>query len=131
MYSPATCSVYIKHLPEETDRLWLYEKFAPFGGVLSVRVLTTESGICRGVGFINYADPDSAARAVAAMNGLPLGDKRLYVALQTNRQQQQQQTPPPVQVQHSHSHHHHPQQQQHHAYQPQHHHHHPQHQHMM
>lgn len=90
MYSPASCSVYIKHLPEQTDRLWLYEKFAPFGGVMSVRVLTTETGICRGVGFINYADPDSAARAVAAMNGMPMGgDRRLYVALQTHRQQQQ------------------------------------------
>jgi len=74
----------------QTDRLWLYEKFAPFGGVMSVRVLTTETGICRGVGFINYADPDSAARAVAAMNGMPMGgDRRLYVALQTHRQQQQ------------------------------------------
>jgi RNA recognition motif-containing protein len=58
---------------------------------MSVRVLTTETGICRGVGFINYADPDSAARAVAAMNGMPVGgDRRLYVAMQTHRQQQQQ-----------------------------------------
>lgn len=75
----------------QTDRLWLYEKFAPFGGVMSVRVLSTEAGVCRGVGFINYSDPDSAARAVAAMNGMPMGgDRRLHVALQTHRQHQQQ-----------------------------------------
>jgi RNA recognition motif-containing protein len=84
----------------QTDRLWLYEKFAPFGGVMSVRVLSTETGICRGVGFINYADPDSAARAVAAMNGMPVGgERRLYVALQTHRQQQQQQQMSPHHMQ--------------------------------
>jgi len=31
------------------------------------------AGICKGVGFINYGDPDAAARAVAAMNGMPMG----------------------------------------------------------
>ncbi len=72
--------------PPQTDRLWLYEKFAPFGSVLSVKVLTNENGTCKGVGFINYGDHDAAQRAVAAMNGMPMGgDKRLYVALQTNR----------------------------------------------
>ncbi|KAF8071377.1 PGLP2 [Scenedesmus sp. PABB004] len=80
------CSVYIKFLPETTDRLWLYEKFAPHGPVLSVKVLTNDAGACKGVGFINYGDADSALRAVAAMHGMPLGgDKRLYVALQTHR----------------------------------------------
>lgn len=80
------CSVYIKYLPEVTDRLWLYEKFAPFGAVLSVRVLTNEDGLCKGVGFINYGDQDAAQRAVAAMHGMPMGgDKRLHVALQTHR----------------------------------------------
>jgi len=70
----------------QTDRLWLYEKFSPFGAVLSVKVLTNEQGVCKGVGFINYGDPDAAARAVAAMNGMPIGmDRRLYVALQTHR----------------------------------------------
>ncbi|WIA32650.1 hypothetical protein OEZ86_003451 [Tetradesmus obliquus] len=80
------CSVYIKYLPEVTDRLWLYEKFAPFGAVLSVKVLLNEAGLCKGVGFINYGDQDAAQRAVAAMNGMPMGgDKRLHVALQTQR----------------------------------------------
>eukprot|EP00878_Enallax_costatus_P002507 GHUV01002687.1.p1 GENE.GHUV01002687.1~~GHUV01002687.1.p1 ORF type:complete len:330 (+),score=66.62 GHUV01002687.1:218-1207(+) len=85
-YGGGVCSVYIKYLPEPTDKLWLYEKFAPYGAVLSVKVLTNENGTCRGVGFINYGDPDAAARAVAAMNGMPVGgDKRLFVSLQTHR----------------------------------------------
>eukprot|EP00882_Tetradesmus_deserticola_P002382 GHRQ01002541.1.p2 GENE.GHRQ01002541.1~~GHRQ01002541.1.p2 ORF type:complete len:342 (+),score=117.56 GHRQ01002541.1:178-1203(+) len=80
------CSVYIKYLPEVTDRLWLYEKFAPFGAVLSVKVLTNEAGLCKGVGFVNYGDQDAAQRAVAGMHGMPVGgDKRLHVALQAHR----------------------------------------------
>jgi polyadenylate-binding protein len=70
----------------QTDKLWLYEKFAPFGAVLSVKVLTNEAGLCKGVGFINYRDQDAAQQAVSAMNGMPMGgDKRLHVALQTHR----------------------------------------------
>jgi polyadenylate-binding protein len=70
----------------QTDKLWLYEKFAPFGAVLSVKVLTNEVGLCKGVGFINYRDQDAAQQAVSAMNGMPMGsDKRLHVALQTHR----------------------------------------------
>lgn len=47
----------------QADKLYLYEKFAPLGAVLSVRVLTDETGNCRGVGFVNYADPRAASQA--------------------------------------------------------------------
>ena len=45
----AGASVYIKGMPEDADKLWLYEKFARFGGICSVRVLVDEqSGKCNG-----------------------------------------------------------------------------------
>lgn len=58
-----------------------------YAGLLSMSTLLCFLlWICRGVGFINYGDPDAAARAVAAMNGMPVGgDKRLFVSLQTHR----------------------------------------------
>lgn len=34
----ATSSVYVKNLPPEADKLYLYEKFAPYGGISSVKV---------------------------------------------------------------------------------------------
>ena len=34
-------SLYVKNLPVNADRLFLYEKFAPFGAVLSVKVCST------------------------------------------------------------------------------------------
>ena len=34
----ASSSVYVKNLPQDADKLYLYEKFAPFGGISSVKV---------------------------------------------------------------------------------------------
>ena len=44
-------------------------KTAPFGAVLSVKVLTDESGKCRGVGFVNFSENDAAVRAQRALHG--------------------------------------------------------------
>lgn len=83
---PQPSSIYIKNLPPETDKLYLYEKFAPFGGVASVKVLADEAtGQCRGVGFVNYVDSTSAMQAVGAMHNLRMGERILHVSLQTHR----------------------------------------------
>ena len=34
-------SVYVKNLPQDADKLYLYEKFAPYGGISSVKVRAT------------------------------------------------------------------------------------------
>lgn len=34
----AVASLYVKNLPPLADKLFLYEKFAPFGAILSVKV---------------------------------------------------------------------------------------------
>lgn len=80
------CSLYVKNLPIEADRLFLYEKFAPHGAVHSVKILSDEqSGKCRGVGFVNYGDANGALKAIQALHGSKLGDKLLHVSLQTHR----------------------------------------------
>lgn len=84
---PAGCaSLYVKNLPPETDKLWLYERFAPHGAILSVKVLLEEnSHRCRGVGFVNYADSQGALNAIQNVHGVKVADKVLHVSLQTNR----------------------------------------------
>jgi RNA recognition motif-containing protein len=73
-------------LHSQATPLWLYEHFAPYGGVLSVKLLTDEAGAPRGVGFVNYVDQASASRAVDALHGLPLsGERRLFVSHQVQR----------------------------------------------
>lgn len=80
-------SLYLKNLPPEADRLYLYEFFAPLGPVQSVRVLEDENGQCRGVGFVNYADNASALAAIQALNGAPVaGGRILHVSLQPPRE---------------------------------------------
>ena len=82
-----SASVYIKNLPPTCDKLLLYEHFAPQGAILSVKVLTdSTTGQCRGVGFVNYANPMAAMSAVHALHGLQVGDKPLHVSLQTAAQ---------------------------------------------
>ena len=40
----ASSSVYVKNLPQDADKLYLYEKFAPFGGISSVKVRASPGG---------------------------------------------------------------------------------------
>lgn len=83
---PVQCSsIYIKNLPSDCDKLFLYEKFAPFGSIQSVKTLEDEKGSCRGVGFVNFGEGGAAARAVQALNGAKVGDRNLHVSLQTHR----------------------------------------------
>lgn len=43
----------LQNLPVDADKLFLYEKFSPYGAILSVKVLNDpQSGQCRGVGFV-------------------------------------------------------------------------------
>lgn len=92
-------------LSPQADKLFLYEHFAPLGAILSVNVLTDDSGACRGVGFVNFADKRDAAAAAAALNGTRLSEKPLHISIQPVRmragrvsapvQAQQQVTHPP------------------------------------
>ena len=51
-----------------------------------MQVLQDETtGLCRGVGFVNYIDQQGAATAIQAVNGLKAGDKFLHVSLQSHR----------------------------------------------
>ena len=78
-------SVYVKNLPPEADKLFLYERFAPHGAILSVKVLVDEqSGQCKGVGFVNFAVPPAAMLAVQSLHGVRVGEKLLHVSLQTH-----------------------------------------------
>ncbi len=38
-HAPGSSSLYVKNLPPEADKLYLYEKFAPYGAILSVKIL--------------------------------------------------------------------------------------------
>jgi len=80
-------SLYVKGLPPDTDEIFLYRTFAPFGGLSSCKIQSDPvSGKCRGVAFINYVDQPSARRAMQSMNGVRMAEGRqLQITLQAPR----------------------------------------------
>ena len=42
-------SVYVKNLPQDADKLYLYEKFAPYGGISSVKVRAPRQCHCQAI----------------------------------------------------------------------------------
>lgn len=76
-------SIYITGLPGNTDRLWLFERFCRYGGILNLRVSMDDStGKCSGVAFIKYTSAEAALAAQLSMNELVVGDRRIQVIVQ-------------------------------------------------
>jgi RNA recognition motif-containing protein len=58
------------HIPNDMTNQAMYEMFAPFGNLLSVRIMVEkDTGRSRGFGFVSYDFPECAAAAIKALNG--------------------------------------------------------------
>ncbi|KAF3324431.1 polyadenylate-binding protein 7 isoform X2 [Carex littledalei] len=73
-------NLYIKNLDEDIDEELVRLKFSQFGPIVSVMIARDDNGISKGFAFVCFENPDSAKKAVDTMNGLPLGNKALYVS---------------------------------------------------
>lgn len=81
-------NLFIKNLEDTITDESLREAFAQFGNITSARVMVEEQtdgeekkSVSRGFGFVCFATPEEATRAVTEMNGRMLGNKPIYVAL--------------------------------------------------
>uniref|UniRef100_A0A452VHJ9 Polyadenylate-binding protein n=1 Tax=Ursus maritimus TaxID=29073 RepID=A0A452VHJ9_URSMA len=72
-------NVYIKNFGDDVDNECLKEVFGEFGSVLSVRVMTDESGKSKGFGFVNFENFEDAKKAIEGMNGKVLNGNQVYV----------------------------------------------------
>ena len=62
--------IYVGNLPYSSTSSSLRTEFEAFGTVGDATVMQdNESGRSRGFGFVEMADPDEAAKAIAALNG--------------------------------------------------------------
>ena len=58
----------------------MYNLFAPYGPVISVRIMTEAgTGRGRGFGFVSYQTREGAQSAIANLNGVTIANKRLKV----------------------------------------------------
>ncbi|CAI0424693.1 unnamed protein product [Linum tenue] len=73
-------NLYIKNLDDRISDEKLKELFSEFGTVTSCKVVRDPSGISKGSGFVAFATPEEASRAINEMNGKIIVSKPLYVA---------------------------------------------------
>ncbi|CAB3991305.1 polyadenylate-binding 4-like [Paramuricea clavata] len=71
-------NVYVKNFGDDFSDEEMKELFEPFGEIQSMRIMRTEDGKSRGFGFVSFAEPDSAGRAVEEINEKEMNGKILY-----------------------------------------------------
>eukprot|EP00290_Baffinella_frigidus_P010120 CAMPEP_0180140024 /NCGR_PEP_ID=MMETSP0986-20121125/13937_1 /TAXON_ID=697907 /ORGANISM="non described non described, Strain CCMP2293" /LENGTH=653 /DNA_ID=CAMNT_0022082349 /DNA_START=134 /DNA_END=2095 /DNA_ORIENTATION=+ len=76
-------NLYIKNLDDTIDDDRLRSTFEQYGTITSAKVMKDKerADVSKGFGFVCFAQPEEATRAVTAMNGQMLGSKPIYVAL--------------------------------------------------
>jgi RNA recognition motif-containing protein len=72
--------LYVGSLPYSTTEQELSELFAAHGTVQSAKVISDRyTGQSRGFGFVEMSTDEEAQKAIAALNGSPLGGRTLVV----------------------------------------------------
>lgn len=72
-------NVYVKNLAKSTTKEELKEIFGKYGTITSAVVMTDENGKSRCFGFVNFENPEDAARAVHELNGKIFNGQEWYV----------------------------------------------------
>jgi len=84
-------NLYVKNLEDSIDDARLRQEFSVSGTITSAKVMKDEKGASKGFGFVCYATPDEATKAVTELNGKIIMNKPIYVALAQRKDQRRQQ----------------------------------------
>ena len=71
--------LYVGNLPYKADEESLKSAFSALGEVVSVRVLTDETGRSKGFGFVEMANDAEAEKAISALNGSDMMGRAIVV----------------------------------------------------
>ena len=73
-------NLFVGNLPFGTTEDALRDHFSPFGEVQQVRIMTDrDTGKSRGFAFVEMAQDDDAAKAIATLNGKDFGGRGLTI----------------------------------------------------
>lgn len=84
-------NLYVKNLDESIDDAKLRQEFAHLGTITSAKVMRDEKSSSKGFGFVCFATPEEATKAVTEMNGKMIDNKPIYVALAQRKEQRRAQ----------------------------------------
>uniref|UniRef100_A0A7N0ZQ73 Polyadenylate-binding protein n=2 Tax=Kalanchoe fedtschenkoi TaxID=63787 RepID=A0A7N0ZQ73_KALFE len=83
-------NVYVKNLSEAITDEDLDRIFGEYGKLTSSVVMKDADGKSKCFGFVNFQDPDAAARAVEALNGNKIDDKVWFVGKAQKKSEREQ-----------------------------------------
>eukprot|EP00928_Gymnodinium_smaydae_P017844 TRINITY_DN1680_c4_g1_i1.p1 TRINITY_DN1680_c4_g1~~TRINITY_DN1680_c4_g1_i1.p1 ORF type:complete len:389 (-),score=54.04 TRINITY_DN1680_c4_g1_i1:140-1306(-) len=84
-YSNDEAALFVGGLPPDTNDVDLFWIFSPFGAIAPRGVkamMTPDNSQCKGIGFVNYLDPNNATQAIATLNGTQMPDGNTLVVSQ-------------------------------------------------
>ena len=74
-------NIFVKNLDPEIDSKDLYDTFSIFGNIISCKVVSdSQSGKSKGFGFVHFETAESAAEAIAKVNGNVISGRVVYVS---------------------------------------------------
>jgi len=79
----ANCKVFVYQLGPEATEVDVYDLFGKYGAINKVDIPRHKDDKSRGYAFVHFNNPDSAARAVASLDGFKF-DKNNYKPLQVS-----------------------------------------------
>ncbi|XP_019429821.1 PREDICTED: polyadenylate-binding protein 2-like isoform X2 [Lupinus angustifolius] len=83
-------NVYVKNLSDSMIDDDLKKFFGEYGTITSVVVMRDGDGKSKCFGFVNFENPDDAAKAVEALNGKKIDDKEWYVGKALKKTEREQ-----------------------------------------
>ncbi|WP_316791464.1 hypothetical protein [Pedobacter frigoris] len=79
--------VFVVGFPFETDEVALKALFDPFGEIGWVNIIIDkETGKSLGYGFVMFPEKDAADKAIEALDGSNIGDRKISVKAAFNKQ---------------------------------------------
>jgi RNA recognition motif-containing protein len=81
------CNVFVKYLPSDLSEEQFYELFKEFGPIVSSKIMIDQNtGKSLGFGFVRFESSDASMKAINAMNGNQIQNKRLLCKLANQSQ---------------------------------------------
>jgi RNA recognition motif-containing protein len=72
--------LFVSGFPLDMDEIELVKMFSLHGDVKTIKLVKDKkTRICKGYGFIEMADMAAAENVIAALNGEPMGDRKLTI----------------------------------------------------